>query len=192
MEGKPAGQEHDFDRHGRHAAPGNGLVKRKQEAGEDIALRRAAVAENRFARTAHVRRVGIIANHLQRKVRLDARAHVERACVDERPAAMIALNAPKIDGDQTLEFEIGLFAAKMPEQNIFGWNRGVGLEFETPMAVVVLTRQQRFRRARDVTLQRLERGRLLSMIEGDIHCEKLITRRLGAFAPETITMEAAL
>src|ERR1700733_5687774 len=124
---------------------------------------------------------------------LDAGAHVERPSGDERPAAMIALNAPKIDGDQTLEFEIGLFAAEMPEQNVFGWDRRIGLEFETPMAVVVLSGEQRFRRARDMTLQRLERRRILSMIEGDIHCERLMTRRrLGAFAPEAITIEAAL
>ena len=68
---------------------------------------------------------------------------------------MIALNAPKIDGDQALEFEIGLFAAEMPEQHIFGRDRRIGLEFETPMAVLVLTGEQRLRRARDMTLQRL-------------------------------------
>ena len=30
------------------------------------------------------------------------------------------------------------------------------------------------------------------MVEGDIHCERLMTRRLGAFAPEAVTIEAAL
>jgi hypothetical protein len=94
-----------------------------------------------------VRRLGIVADHLQPKVRFDAGAHVERACVNERPAAMVALNAPKIDSDQPLEFEIGLFAAEMPEQNVFGRDRRIGLEFETPMAVVVLSSQQRRRRA---------------------------------------------
>ena len=132
-------------------------------------------AQDRFARAAHVRRLGIVADHLERKVRLDAGAHVERARVNERPAAMIALNAPKIDGDQALEFEIGLFAAKMPEQHVFGRDRRIGLEFETPMAVLVLAGEQRFRRARDMTLQRLERRRILRMVEGDIHCERLIS-----------------
>ena len=78
MEGKPARQEHDLDRHGRHAAPGNGAVEREQEAGEDIALRRAAMGEDRFARMGHVRRLGIVADHLERKIGLDAGAHVER------------------------------------------------------------------------------------------------------------------
>ncbi len=151
------------------------------------------MGEDGFARTGHVRRLGIVADHLEREIRLDAGAHIERAGVNKRPAAMIALNAPKIDGDQALEFKIGLFAAKMPEQNVFGRDRRIGLEFETPMAVLVLLGEQCFRRARDVALQRLRRRRILSMIEGDIHCERLITRRrLGAPAPEATTIEAAL
>ena len=148
MEGKPARQKHDLDRHGRDAAPRNGAVERQQEAGEDVALRRAAMGQDRFARMGHMRRIGIVADHLEREVGLDAGAHVEGPSVNERPAAMVALNAPKIDGDQSLEFEIGLFAAKMPQQHIFGRDRRIGLEFETPMAVLVLTGEQRLRRAR--------------------------------------------
>ena len=148
--------------------------------------------KNRFARAAHVRRLGIVADHLESEIGLDAGAHVERARVNERPAAMIALNAPKIDSDQALEFEIGLLAAKVSKQNVFGWNCRIGLKFETPMAVLVLAIKQRIRSARDMTLQNLERGGILSMVESDIHCEKLITRRFGAFAPEALTMEAAL
>ena len=94
-------------------------VQRQQEAREDVAPRRAAMGEDRFARAAHVRRVGIVADHLEREIGLDAGAHVERAGVEERPAAVIALDAPEIDGDQALELEIGLLAAKMPEQHIF-------------------------------------------------------------------------
>ena len=97
---------------------------------------------------------------------------------------MIALNAPKIDGDQALEFEIGLLAAKMPEQDVLSRDCRIGLEFETPMAVFVLTSEQSFRGARDVAFQRIRRRRVLNMVEGDIHREKLMTRRLDAFAPE--------
>ena len=114
MERKPARQQHDLDRHRRHAAPGNCAVEREQEAGEDIAPCRPAMGENRFARAAHVRRVGIVADHLEREIGLDAGADVERAGVNERPAAMVALDSPQIDGDQALELEIGLFAAKVP------------------------------------------------------------------------------
>ena len=114
MEGKPARQQHDLDRHGRHAAPGHCAVEREQEAREDVALRRAAVRQDRLARAAHVRRVKIVADHLEREIGLHARAHVEGAGVNERPAAVLALNAAQIDGDQALEFEIWLFAAEMP------------------------------------------------------------------------------
>ena len=191
MEGKPARQEHDLNRHSRDAAPGNGFIEREQETGEDIALRSAAMGEDGFARMGHVRRLGIVADHLERKVRLDAGAHVERTCVNERPTAMIALNAAKIDGDQALEFEIGLLAAKMPEQHIFGGDRRIGLELEAPVTVLVLSGEQRFRRARDMTLERVERRRILRMVEGDVHCERLMRRRRGAFAPDR-TIEAAL
>ena len=172
---------------------GNGAVEREQEAGEDIALRRAAMGEDRFARTGHVRRLGIVADHLQREIGLDAGAHVERAGVDERPAAVIALNAPKIDGDQALEFEIGLLAAEMPEQHVFGGDRRVGLEFETPMAVLVLleraTLSPRGRcdaRAPPATAD-LENDRARCSLR-----RSSSARRLGAFAPEPVTIEAAL
>ena len=68
---------------------------------------------------------------------------------------MIALNAAKVDGDEALELEIGLFAAEVPQEHIFGRDRRIGLELEAPMAIRVLTGEQRLRRARDVTLQRL-------------------------------------
>ena len=97
------------------------------------------------ART-HVRRVGIVADHLEREIGLDARADVERAGVDERPAAMVALDAPQIDGDQALELEIGLLAAEMAEQHVFGRDGRVGLELEAPVAVLALRGEQRLRR----------------------------------------------
>ncbi len=169
MERKPARQEHDLDRHGRHAAPGNLAVEREQEAGEDIAPCRAAMGENGFARTGHVRRLDVVADHLQREIGFHARAHVEGASVNERPAAMVPLDSPKIDGDQALEFEIGLLAAKVSQEHIFGRDRRVGLELETPMAVLVLAREQRLRRPRDVPFESLRRRRDLRWIEGDVH-----------------------
>ena len=169
MERKPARQKHDLDRHGRHAAPGNLAVERKQEAGEDIALRRTAIREDRLARPGHVRRLDVVADHLQREIGLNAGAHVEGACVNERPAAVVPLDSPKIDGDQALEFEIGLLAAKVSQEHIFGRDRRVGLELEAPMAVLVLAGEQRLRRPRNVTLQRFRRRRDLRWIEGDVH-----------------------
>ena len=78
MEREPARQEHDLDRHHRHAAPGDLAVERQQDAGEDVALRGAAARQDRLAGAAHVRRVGRVADHLQREIGLDAGAHVER------------------------------------------------------------------------------------------------------------------
>ena len=192
MKGKPARQKHDLDRHGRNSAPWNGAIERQQEAGEDVALRRAAMGENGFARMSHMRRLDIVADHLERKIGLDAGAHIEWPRVNERPAAMVALNAPKIDGDQALEFEVRLFATKMPQQHIFGRDRRIRLEFETPMAVLVLTGEQRLRGARDVALERLRRRRDLRSVEGDVHVPTLMARRLGASAPDPIMIEAAL
>ena len=82
MERKPARQQHDLDRHGRNAAPGDGAVERQKEAGEDIAPRRAAMGEDGFARAAHMRRVGIVADHLEGEIGLDAGADIERAVVE--------------------------------------------------------------------------------------------------------------
>ena len=82
-----------------------------------------------------MRRLGIVTDHFEREIGLDAGAHVERAGVNERPAAMVALNAPKINGNQTLELEIGIFAPKVPQQHVFGRDRRISLEFEAPMAV---------------------------------------------------------
>ena len=93
MERKPARQQHDLDRHGRNAAPGNGAVERQQEAGEDVAPGRAAMGEDRFARAAHVRRVGIVADHLEREIGLDAGArrrtgpHERAASRHDRPGS---------------------------------------------------------------------------------------------------------
>ena len=71
-----------------------------------LLLRRAAAGEDRLARAAHVRRLGIVADHLQREIGLHAGADVEVAAVEQRPAAMRALDAAQIGGDLALEFEI--------------------------------------------------------------------------------------
>ena len=105
---------------------------------------------------------------------------------------MIALDSPEIDGDQALELEIGLLAAKMPEQHIFGGDRRVGLELETPMAVLALLGDERRRRARNVALQRFQRGRDFRMVQSDVHDETLMARGFGATAPNPTMIEAAL
>ena len=51
----------------------------------------AAARADRLARPHHVRRIDGIADHLQREIGLHAGAHVERAVLHQRPAAMRAL-----------------------------------------------------------------------------------------------------
>ena len=67
-----------------------------------LALRRAAARPDRLARPRHVRRVDVVADHLQREIGLHARADVEGAVMEQRPAAMRALNAAQIDRDLAL------------------------------------------------------------------------------------------
>ena len=193
MEGKPARQQHDLDRHGRNAAPRNRAVEREQEAGEDVAPRGAAARQDRFARFAHVRRLDIVADHLQGEIGLDAGAHVEGAGVEERPAAVVALHAPEVDGDQPFEFEVRRLAAEMLQQHVFGRDRRVGLELEAPMPVAVLTGEERLRGLRDMTLQRLGRRRRLGAVQSNIHSETPEAKRArGARARVSTMIEAAL
>ena len=76
-----------------------------------LLLAGAAMRQDRFARAPHVWRFGIVADHLEGEIGLDARADVEGAVVEERPAAMGALDAAQIDGDLALELETRALAA---------------------------------------------------------------------------------
>ena len=150
MKRKPLRQQHDLDRHHRHAAPRQHAVEREQRACEYVRARRAAARQNGLARASHVGRLRIVA-----EIRLHARAHVERAVVKERPAAVRALDATQILRDLGLEHGIDRLAAVMPQQDIFGGNRGVGFQLEHPMPVGLLAIEQRRRRMRDAAIERV-------------------------------------
>ena len=150
------------------------------------------MGEDGFARATHMRRVEIVADHLETKIGLDAGADIERALMEDRPSAVSALDSPEIDGDQPLEFEIGLFAAEMPEQHVFGRDRRVGLELEAPMAVAALEGDQRLRRTGNVAIERVRRRRSFRMVQDDAHCDILSARGFGATAPGSRMIEAAL
>ena len=101
-------------------------------------LARAAPPRERIAcaRPRHVRRVDGIADHLEREIGLHARAHVEVAVVEQRPAAVLrALRPPQIDRDLALQLGIDRLAEIVAQQHVFGGNGGVGLELEAPVAV---------------------------------------------------------
>ena len=96
---------------------------------------------------------------------------------------MIALHPAQIDADQALELEVGRFAAEVPEQDIFGGNGRVRLEFEAPVAVLALRGQQRLRGARNVTLEGLGRRQVLGMMKSYVHEQALTRPSAGAAAP---------
>jgi hypothetical protein len=123
VEGKPLRQQHDLDRHHRHALPRHHAIKRKQRAGEHVRFDAAAARQDRLARAPHVRRVDVVADHLEREVGLHAGAHVELARVKQRPAAMRTLDAAQIDADLALQLQRGIeFVPRRRRQSI---NRGI-------------------------------------------------------------------
>ena len=101
-----------------------------------------------------MRRIDAVAGHLQREIGLHAGAHVERAVVEKRPAAMRALDAAQIVTKFCFELEIRSLAKKMDEQDIFGGNRAIRLELEHEVTIGPLGCEQRIGGARDAALER--------------------------------------
>ena len=64
---------------------------------------RAAVRQDRLAGADHVRRVDVVADHLQREIGLHRRRDVEGAAVIQRPAAVRALDAAQVEADLALQ-----------------------------------------------------------------------------------------
>ncbi len=128
------------------------------------------MGEDRLAGADHMRRVDVVADHLQRKVGFHARRDVEGAVLEERPAAMLALAAAQINGDLAFELGVHRLGAEMAHQHIFGRDRGVGLELEAPMAVRLAVRQQGALGALNARLQRLgaDGGKILNA-RGCVH-----------------------
>ena len=154
MERRPFRQQHDLDRQHRHRAPGQHAVESEQEAGEDVDAGSAAAAADRLARPHHMRRIDGIADHLQRKIGFDAGAHVERAVLHQRPAAMVALRAAQIVRDLGFEHAVDGLGEIVAQQDIFRRYRAVGFQLEHPVSVRLPIAEQRFGRGRDALLQR--------------------------------------
>ena len=90
-----------------------------------------------------------MANHLQREIGFDAGADIGSTILEQRPAAILRLNAAKIARDLRLKFGGDRLGAVVPHQHIFGRNGGVGLELEDEMTVRPLQRAERLGGARD-------------------------------------------
>ncbi len=156
MERKPLRQQHDLDRHHRHAVPAQHAEEREQRTREHVRLDAAAARQDRFAGALHVRGVDVVADHLEREVGLHARAHVEVALVKQRPAAMRALDAAQIDADLAFQLEVRRLGEVVHHQHVFGRDRGVGLELVDPVPVRLLFGQDGISRSADVFFQRIE------------------------------------
>ncbi len=68
--------------------------------------------------------------------------------MEQRPAAVLALDRAQVRGDARLERRIDLVEIVL-QQHIFGRNGGVGLELEHPVAIGALQAEQRPRAAID-------------------------------------------
>ena len=126
--------------------PGRLAIERQQDAGEDIGLDGAAPGTDRFSGTHHVRRLDVVADHLEREIGFDRGGDVEGAGMIERPAAMLALDAAQVIADLPFELEVGRLGEVVHQQDIFRRDGGVGLELEHPMAVAALLLEQGRRR----------------------------------------------
>ena len=83
-----ARQQHDLDRHRRHAVPVVLAEERELDLGEDVGLRRAAHLQDALAGRHHGRIVDADARHLHGEVGLDRRRQVRRAGLEEAEAAV--------------------------------------------------------------------------------------------------------
>ena len=139
---RPLRHEHGFDTHHRHSAPRHLFEQCQSNARKYVCPGGAAVGKNRIARTAHMRRVRIITDQLQRVVSLDRCTDIEITVMVKRPATVLGfLNSPQIDGKLALNLVVRL-AKVVIEHNIFGGDRRICLKFERPMAVTLLLIEQ--------------------------------------------------
>ena len=132
---KPARQQHDLHRHHWRGTPCHDAEQRQHNAGEHVALDRAAAAKHLLARFLHMRRVRRVTDHLEREVSLHAGAHIELVAVEQRPAAVRVLDTAQIVRDLAFQRGVDRLGQIVPQQDVLGRNRGVGLELEHPVAV---------------------------------------------------------
>ncbi len=88
-----------------------------------------------------MRRLRVVATEFEGVVGLDRTTDVHRPAVVERPATVSALTRTQVIGE--LRFQVGFrLPDEMQQQNVFGRDRAVGLELETPVAVGLLAGKQ--------------------------------------------------
>jgi hypothetical protein len=134
---KPAREKHDLDRHDGNRAPGNFAEQSQCDADEDARPPGAATRQDRRPRLLHVRSVGRVSSSLQCEIGDDRGAQIELTAMEQRPPAARALAFAKIGREAPLQ--VGLDGPEIVlQQDEGGRHRGVGFQFEHPVAVVAL------------------------------------------------------
>jgi hypothetical protein len=117
------------------------LAKRGEvKLGEAVALFSAAGGPDNFAGAGHVPGIDIVAHQLQCEIRLDGPRKVGRPAGKQTPAAHGVLQAAEEVGDFGQVWVIFLFQDEF-EQDVFGFQDAVPLEFADPVARGVLFSQ---------------------------------------------------
>ena len=127
-----------------------------------------AVGADRITRQHHVRRVDVVADHLQAEVGLDAGRDVEGAVVVERPAAVLALDAAQVDADLALQLQVLGLAEVVLQQDELRRDGAVGLQLEHEVTVRPLRLQQGVQGAGDELLHAVEGRRRLGGLGGGV------------------------
>jgi hypothetical protein len=153
MEGEPARQQRDLDRHDRHRIPGHDPVQGQQDAGKHVAAFGAAARPDRLSRPDHVRRIRRIADHFQGEISFHAGARVVGAVMEQRPAAVRALLAAKVAADTRFQRRVGRLAQRVHHQHVLGRDGGIRFQFVDPVPVRPLLGQDRPQRALDSLLE---------------------------------------
>ena len=104
-------------------------------------------------RPRHVGSIDGIADHFEREIGLYARAQIEVAALEQRPAAVRAFASAADRLRFAFHFGVDRLAEKMAEQDIFARDGGVGLELEAPLAIRALAIEQRLRRRRNTLIE---------------------------------------
>jgi hypothetical protein len=97
-----------------------------------------------------MRRVWTVADRFQREIGFDATGKIEIAAVEERPTAMLSLEAT--DEFRNLSIERVVYLTEvMLQQDVFGRDGRVSLELKAPLATRILQRDKRCSGALDGT-----------------------------------------
>ena len=137
----PLRQQDHLGRHGRAGGVRDQTQHREVIPRETVDSFDAARSQDRVARADHVVRSMIVAGNLQRQIRLHRPADFNRPARKHRPAAVRALLVEHV-GRRFLRSLRMPLSEERQQQNVLRFEDRVSLQLCTPMAVVLLEREQ--------------------------------------------------